>query len=429
MQSSTTSSYARYRLLSSVGGKLADALGVIIAIRTLSVSDYGVIGTAMGLMAVIGFVNLTPEDILWRDLPRLRDRLGEHLSAFVWFWLVKLGVVAAVAAIFCVVYGLAHQSWAVAGTMFLIVVLQQILTASPLIEVPLFAGLRQQRGAAFVLGVRVLWLVLLAANFWLRSLAYYLVALLIYATVTAAFSAALLHRHFGVSFRVRAAEAWQKVRAAAFDFTLWLHLVGRARVFLQRGDLAILGWLGVTLAAVGQYAVAINLVSFALILPGVLENVAAVSFAHHPEQRTRNLRQFYGVAAALAAMQFIGGILCGRFALRLLHVADVEASYRIFVTLLGGVSGLVIASPSVAYAMCFRKMRPIFSAVFLPAAVVFALVVWLAAWRWGLAGAATAHAAVTVITGVAVIGVVMLGHDEPSSIELAAADVESVFQE
>jgi len=410
-----------------MGGKLADALGVIIAIKTLSAVDYGVIGTAMGLMAMVGFVSLAPEDILWRDQPRLRDQLSKHLSAYVWFWLVKLGVVAGIAAVFCGIYGVAHQAWGVAGALFVIVCFLQVLTAAPLVEVPLFAGLQQQRGAMFVLVMRVLWPALLVVNFRLHSLAYYVVALAIYAGATATVSALLLRRHFGVTYRF--AGAWQKVREAALDLTLWLHLTGRARVFLLRGDLAILGGLGVGLAAVGQYAVAINLVGFGLIVPGVLENVAAVSFANHPDQRSRNLRRYYRIAAALAAAQLAGGLVLGRLALRLLHVADVEATYRIFITVLAGASGMIVASPAVSYAMCFRRMRSVFSRVFLPAAVGFALLVWLAAIKWGVAGAALAHAAVSLVAGAAMVGVVWLGRDEPNALESSTAEAESVFQE
>ncbi len=427
--SSSTGSYARYRLLSSVGGKLADALGVIIAIKTLAAADYGVVGTALGLMAVVGFVNLTPEDVLWRDLPRLGGQLGRHLTAYVWFWLVKLAVVAVVAAVFCGVYGMAHRSWSVAAAVFAIAVLLQVLSGSTLAEVPLFASRQAPRGAALVLGVRVAWLALLAANFWFRSLSYYVVALAVYAGVTTAVSFHVLRRQFGAEFRFDRAEAWAKVRTAALDLTLWLHLVGRARVFLQRGDLAILGGLGVTLAALGQYSVAVNLVGFALIVPGVLENVAAVSFAHEPSRRMQTLRRFYTVAVAVAVAQLVAGAVGGRVALRLLRVEDVEAVYGIFVMLLGGACGLVVAAPAVAYAMCFRRMRTVFSHVFLPAAASFAVLVWLAATRWGLAGAAAAHAAVNLVAGVAMIGVVMLGHDEPGVIEPETAEAESAFQD
>ena len=183
-------------MLSSLGGKLADALAVLIAIRTLPAEQYGIIGTALGVMAVVGFVNLTPEDILWRDMPRLRDRLSEHLSAYFWFWLVKSVGIAAVTAVFCSIYGLTHQSWNVAFTVFSIALLLQLLTASTLVEVPLFAGLQQRRGAVFVLGVRLLWLALLAPNFWLCSLTYYIVALALYAATTAVWSGWLLRRQF-----------------------------------------------------------------------------------------------------------------------------------------------------------------------------------------------------------------------------------------
>jgi len=381
------------------------------------------------VMAVVGFVNLTPEDILWRDMPRLRDRLSEHLSAYIWFWLVKSVGIAAVTAVFCSIYGLTHQSWNVAFTVFSIGLLLQLLTVSTLVEVPLFAGLEQQRGAAFVLGVRVLWLALLAPNLWLRSLTYYIVALALYAATTAVWSGWLLRRQFGLRFAFDTSNAWNIVRQSALDLTLWLHLVGRARVFLQRGDLAILGGLGVGLAALGQYTVAVNLVGFALILPGVLENVAAVSFAHRPEHRSQSLRRFCLVAVTLAVAQFACGIAFGRWALRLLHVAEVEASYRIFITLLGGVCGMVVAGPSLAYAMCFRKMQTAFASVFLPAAVTFAVAIWLATKQWAVVGAATTHAAVSLLTGAAVIGVVVLGHDRPGGVEPETAEAESAFQE
>jgi len=432
MQSSSpsqTGAYARYRLLSSLGGKLADAVGVVIAIKTLSPQDYGVIGAALGLMAVIGFINLMPEDILWRDLPKLRHRLAEHLSAYVWFWLVKFGAVAAVAAGFCLIYAHTRQSWTVAVFVFTIAMLLQLLSSSTLAEVPLFAGLRQQRGAAFVLGVRVMWLALLLPNFWLHSLRYYVVALAVYASVTAMISFWLLQHQLGVTRRCPPAQAWRLVRETALDFTVWWHLVGRARVFLLRGDLAILGGIGMSLAALGQYTVAISLVGFALVLPGVLENVAAVSFAHHPERRTHNLRRFLAAATGLAGVQFLGGLLCGRIALRLLHVADVENTFIIFLILLGGVSIFVLACPTLAYAICFRRMREVFGWVFLPAAVVFATAIWIAGKQWGVTGAAIAHAAVMAAAGIGTMVYVLLDRDATGTVELSAAEAESSFQE
>jgi O-antigen/teichoic acid export membrane protein len=71
----------------------------------------------------------------------------------------------------------------------------------------------------------------------------------------------------------------------------------------------------------------------------------------------------------------------------------------------------------------------VFSHVFLPAAASFAVLVWLAAARWGLAGAAVAHAAVSLVAAAAMIGVVTLGSDEPAIVETATAEAESAFQD
>lgn len=424
-----TGSYARYRLLSSLGGKMLDALAVVIAIKSLSAADYGVIGTALGLMAVIGFVNLAPEDILWRDLPKLRDRLAEHLSAYVWFWLVKFAVVAMAATMFCAIYGITHQSGRVAFAAFVITLLLQLSSVSTLAEVPLFAGLQQQRGVALVLGVRVVWLALLVPNLWLRSLEYYIGALAVYALTTALASFWILRRQLGVSFRFDAAESWRKVREAALDFTLWLHLVGRARVFLMRGDLAILGGLGISLAMLGQYTVAVNLAGFALIVPGVLENVAAVSFAHHPEQRARNLRKFVIIGIGLSLVQLVAGVLMAPEVLRFLQIKDVEGAFIVFGLLLTGTIAFTVAGPYLAYAMCYRRMRALFGRVFLAACAVFTFAIWLGAKQWGMIGAAFAHAVVAALTGMAVVCYVMFTKDEPRPAPVPTAEAESTFQE
>ncbi len=422
-------SYAGYLLLSSTGGKVADAIGVVITIKALATADYGVIGTALGLVAVLGFVNLAPEEILWRDLPKLRKDLSEHISAYVWFWLVKLALVGFVALALCVVYGMAHGSWGVAASAFAIAFWLQVLSASTLVGVPLFAGLQQQRGACLVLGVRLLWLALLVPNLWLHSLGYYIVALAVYALGTATISWRLLQQHFGVTLRLGAERAWTLVRSAVMDFTLWLHLVGRSRSFLQRGDLAILGGVGLTLAAVGGYTVAINLVGFAFLMPSILENVAAVSFAHRPEQRIPNLRRFVIIAAGLAGVQFLGGLLGGHVVLRLLHVADVESTFGVLLILLAGSSVFALACPVLAYAMCFRRMQKVFVRVFLPAVAVFVVAVWVAGRQWGVTGAAVAHAAVMGVAGVATIIYVSATRDVPAVVEPAAAGAESAFQE
>ena len=175
--------------------------------------------------------------------------------------------------------------------------------------------------------------------------------------------------------------------------------------------------------------VAISLVGFALVLPGVLENVAAVSFAHHPEQRTHNLRKFSAAVAVLAAAQFLVGWLAGRTVLHLLHVADEERVFRIFLILLAGTSALTLTGLTLAYAMCFRRMREVFTRVFLPLSAVFAVVVWAAGRRGGVTGAAIAHAAVAAATGIGAMAYVFLSRDAPGRCEPETAMAESTFQE
>jgi Na+-driven multidrug efflux pump len=175
--------------------------------------------------------------------------------------------------------------------------------------------------------------------------------------------------------------------------------------------------------------VAINLVGFAFILPGVLENVTAVTFAHAPQSRRNDLWKFSGVAVGLSAMQLGCGWLFAAPALQALRVVDADAVAATFRILLAGTSVMTMAGPALAYAMCFRKMRSVFAKLFLPAAVVFALAVWWAGRQWGADGAAWAHASVSAAAGVAVMIYVWTGRDDPSLIEPATAEAELTFQE
>jgi hypothetical protein len=270
---------------------------------------------------------------------------------------------------------------------------------------------------------------LLVPNLWWRSLGYYVSAMAVYAFVTATISFWLLHHRLGVLFCFDRAKAWKLVRDAAVDFTVWLHLSGRARLFLQRGALAVLGSLGVALPVIGQYTVAVNLAGFATILPGVLENVAAVQFAHHPSQRRRDLRKFFGLACVVAAGQVGGALMLGRTVLRLLHVVEVERVYSLFLTLLLGVTAYAVAAPALAYAMCFYRMRKVFLRLFVPATVLSAVSIWLAARQWGGAGAALAQAAVLASTAAVAIVMVAVGRDQSVAAEPETAAVESAFQE
>lgn len=402
-----TAGYARWRLASTIGGKLADAVGVVIAIKTLAPAEYGVIGSALGLMAVIGWVNLAPEDVLWRDYPGLRDRLAQHLGAFVWFWWLKLAAVAVLAGVFAVV--IARGNWPVAAAVFAAAVGWQALTALTLVEVPLFAGLDSRAGAVLVLAVRGVWLALLVPNFWFQSLLYYLIALGTYAGVTVGMSFWQLRSRWGVRLGIGHREAWPIVWQAIVEFTLWLHLIGRTRIFLQRGLLAILSLAGLSLAVLGQITVAVNLVSFALILPGVLENVAAVRFAHQPASRRRQLTRFLGFGAAVAALQFAVAAGYGRWVLEALNVhPDVFVP---FMVLLAGASVLAAAGPALAYAMCYRPMRLVFLRVYLPAAVGCAVGVWLV--RHNVDTAMLIVAGFSAVTGLAVWATAWWGDSTP----------------
>lgn len=409
--SSTSSRYALYRLGSTVGGKLADAVGVVIAIKTLAPADYGIVGTALGLMAIIGYLNLSPEDILWRDYPRLRDRLPQHLSAFVWFWWWKLLAAVVVAVCFAAVTGAARGSWYVGAAVLAAAVSLQALTALTLVEVPLFAGLEAGRGMGLVLAVRGVWLVLLLPNFWFRSLPYYLFALGTYAVVTVALTLWQLRARWGVRLG-SGREAFPIVREAVLEFTLWLHLIGRSRIFLQRGILAILSFCGVSLVTLGQVTVAVNLVSFALIIPSVLENVAAVNFARVTDDRMMQLRRLVGIATLLATAQCLVGWTLAPQAIAWFLGTSASEAVRFFRALLVGSSVFVAFSPVFAYAICYRKMRQFFLCLFLPVAIACAIVVSVATVRFGVYPAVLAQAILWASAGIGMMVYVLISRRE-----------------
>jgi hypothetical protein len=395
--------FAGYRAASVLWSKLVDAAAVIILIRALPREDYGIVGLAAGWLVALGFLNLAPENILWRDYRKMQPSLPKFLGACAWFAILKTVVFCLLAFVVALAhYGVYREpmllAYLPAAALF-----GGVTTLAFIFELPLVVGFHYRGVAALTMVLRAGWLVLLATLFWRPSLSCLMGISAVYYGVHVAAWFVTYRRHGSIRWRQPPAELREIIVAVVREFVIWQHLASAARAFLLRGALALLGLLGIALADVGNYLVAVNVAAFALILPGVFEMAAAAGLAHsaNAANDARIVRRTSAWNFAVTALQLVLFALMGEWLLRFLVRNEAAVVMPFAWPLLLGASLFGLQTPALAFAIARAQPAALFWRVYLPTALVAIAGFCIGAVRWGLVGIAWAHVVNAVVLAVA----------------------------
>lgn len=394
--------FAGWRSASVLYSKLVDAVAVIILIRLLSRADYGIVGLAGGWVVALSFLNINPENILWRDYRKLAPRLANFLGSCLRFWVWKTALLVALALVVAGAQFMTYRHAMILLYLPASAFFSLVVSLAFMFELPLAVGLSYRKVALVMFGLRTFWLALVITLMWRPTLGWLLAISAVYYAVHVGVWFAVYRRAHAIIWPP-AGDARQTVREAMGDYVLWQHLANAARSFLQRGSLALLGLLGVALANVGNYLIGINVTTFALILPGVTEMTVAAGLAHSANAtedaqivRRASWANFSVVLAQLLAFKMIGLQL-----LDWLAPGNATVVYAVAWPLVLGASVFALLTPLLAYAIARTPPADLWWRVHCPVAVLACITFAAGAFSMGLPGVAWAHVANSLALAVA----------------------------
>ncbi len=371
-----------------------------ILIRLLSGEDIGVIGLSAGYVALMGFLLVLPESIFIRDFLEIRKRLNEYISAFLGFNAVR-GLVLFLFAIPVAFWLSQIQLNPELGSYFLLLVLATLLnTLSGPFREAFYSNYRQARIAFVDLSLNVVSLLVLVALFFSRSVVTYgwlqvLVALI---GVGWWYWNARKAIHFRFQWHLR----WFGMATDAIKgFAIWNHLAGAMMRLVYQADVVILGFF-VSLAALGDYTVALTLANVFFVFPQMIQKVMSLSFSQMEKKET--VSPVLGVVVRyntiLSLAQFVGYAVVGPWLIALLSPDNPGTVFLYSLYLAGGVTLLNITRPWISLAVVRIPPKRFFTMLFLGPCLLAIGIYWAAANYYGIVGVAQANILTYFIVGV-----------------------------
>ncbi len=386
-----------YSLVEKMGLILASFLTSILLIRYLPREEYGIIGIVAGYFTFAQFFNLALENIILRDHKDYGDKLPKVIYSFSVFNIAKCLLLLVFALVLC--YFLPefyHNPQFLFGILSATLVLMTDALIGPLI---VLASARFEQKLVTKLNlVRLsLGLSLLIGLVFFPSLKFVFLKDFLVSLVTLAICFRLSKRYLGKSpmnLSWRTHFDWALIKETFWGYSLWVHLVGVVTNFMYKADAFFLSFF-VSLAAVGDYTIALTSANVANILPSILGFQNSVALSHFKEKhdRERVTHCFLRFNFYIALVSLLAFILLGKVYLWIM--TGLWGQEHIYFYLCFIVAGLLLAktvvSPLVAFINICGDVRSLFWRVNVPIFFVSSLSYYFSSLIWGAKGVAISN--------------------------------------
>ncbi len=387
-----------FAIFDQISYKIGTTVGFILLVRLLTSTDIAAVGIASGYMILIGYLDNGLVRVLLRDYPQIADDAGErnlHFTAYMVFMLLQAVVMLLVAG---VLNALVLSGLALPGLAFLYLALTVEFIAlmfQDWIKLVFFTKLEQ----VFATKISVAVLIARLASYGILLFSPTLDTFSWLLIVVSAGTILIWGTVFTVKFAFRPVFSRRIIgvlKHALGSYGIWDHFNRMVADTLLNIDPAILTFFA-TLAAIGNYSIAIKVASLLLLLPRQLVRSLQVVLSNYQTDRER-LNAIYTFTKAnilLSVGQLAFFFLFGRLLIRALFGAvDVDAIYGYSLVLSTAVTIFSLAHPLIAISNTFASMRRLFLTVFLPSLAAGLAAYVAGAWLWGAYGMAMANVVV-----------------------------------
>jgi len=234
----------------------------ILLIKFLSADEYGILGITNGYLALISFINITPENVILRDYDRIKNKIGEHIYVYKIINYMKSGVMIIVlmptAYLLASGYGSPLFYWAVAALGS-----QLIAESCTSVYTVVLATQFRQGLILKVRFIRALVTLLITAFFPLfPSLAFVMIRDVSVSLLMIGVWTYVGKSHLALpTTKVTTSTVRRILRRSLVSYSFWTHVNAVANNIYYRMDTIILSFFA-PLKLVGHYSVVLNLVNF-----------------------------------------------------------------------------------------------------------------------------------------------------------------------
>lgn len=363
-----------FSLLDTILGKAIHLISLIVLVKLLSRGDFGVIGISFGYLAILSFLSLAPETVLYRDFPNIKSdkKINLCISSFILFGLFRTLIILVIS---CAVGGCLYWYYKdyIIPLSFIIITLGSniILLQGPIKEL-LRVDFRQKLATitGFFIEVAILFIII-SALFLSPSLVVYLSVFLATSICALMVWLTILKRIYNFSW-VFSRDTMKVLKHSIWDFSFWNHLNGSMTNLIYNVDTAILSLCGMSLIVIGNYTVALKLSNFFFVVPMILQGTNTIALSNVKKEKSSfTVSLFLKYILIISLIQLIIFILFGRWAIEtFITPKDSELIFQHALLIIIGVSILNIVRPLISWVAIKGSLKQVFFKVYLPSGII-----------------------------------------------------------
>lgn len=367
--------------------KLLGGIIFILLTNLLPRAEIGIIGVVAGYLVLFRFISITPESILLRDYPKMKQAINQYLTSFFVFWVLKTVVIVGLGAVVSYLVFLQTGNVTLAFYLFGSVIVLMLGYFQGIIKETHYVSFLQKRvttlNVIFICAQLGLSLVL----FFIPQLLLYLIILLVINVASSVVWMTLLMR--SLHFRFDTHQTFKHMKHCIADFSLWQNLTGSITYLIYNIDTFILSFF-VSLEVIGDYTIALTIANFFFVIPLVLQRSFTLGFSNISDPATvnRTLSLFIRYSLFVSVAQLVGYYLIGRWIVMIFSSTSVELIYWLSFIIISGISILGVGRPLISLANTKTKIKKLFFLVFLPMGIMSIVIYTLFTLLWGITGTA-----------------------------------------
>ncbi|MBL7160308.1 MAG: oligosaccharide flippase family protein [Candidatus Aenigmarchaeota archaeon] len=365
---------ASYSVVDIAALKILSGVIFIILARLLPRADIGIIGLVAGYLTLFRFLSITPESILFRDFPKIKNQLNEYLSAFIVFWAIRTALILALGGVFAYIMSFYYGGTVLPLYLFGAVVVLCLGYFQSIVKETHYVNFMQKAVTKINVVLMIIQLSLVSLLFFEPNILLYL-GILLFVNISSVFVwYFILKKNFNFSFIITK-DTFNKIKHSIMDFSLWQNMSGSITYLIYNIDTLILGFF-VSLEVIGNYTIALTIANFFFIVPQIIQKSFTVGFSNIENKLIINkaLSVFLRYALFFSVLQLVLFVFFGNILVSIFTATHVEIIFWYSLIIIAGISIFNVFRPLNSLIAVKTSFRKAFFLVYLPSGIASIIV-------------------------------------------------------
>ena len=382
----------------------------MIVIRCLKIEDYAVISSISAYSTFIGFLNVAPENYLFKGFASFKkEEVTEYAYSYIIFDLLNgcilLGIYFVIGIILYNRFG--HIGYIIIALQNGIsLLLRQIYNVSRII---LELNYLQRKITAITIFVRTCTLIMTLLLLLNKSLLFYAII----STISCAMEVLLTYVGCKKILVIKHGNHynWLSIVYNSFkEYALVNHFSGVLTSIIYASDTMFLGWF-CDMRTVGLYGIALTCINYTIAFIQILQKQTSIALGNSKtkERDIEIVNKFVAISVGISALMIIGFLILGKAVLKIYTGYQDEMAlnelYRYSLNILIGVSTFNCVRPITSFINLRCNLMRYLLGVLTPVLVLTLISYYISSKYWGGLGIAYSNIFVYSVWAVIVIGI------------------------